>query len=71
MKLCKMDDYILHFLTGTMAFRSSRPPDKWKDANVLGAILEIENKFERKAAKDAAHARGDSGRMLQTKDCVR
>ena len=43
MKLCKMEHNILHFLTGTMAFRSSRSPDKWKDADVLGAILEIEN----------------------------
>jgi hypothetical protein len=53
--------YILHFLTGTMAFRGSRPSRRRSGADIPDAILEkcsaVTNRNARKAAKIDAYAR--------------
>ncbi len=38
-----MEHFILHFLTGTMAFRGSQPPPMRKGTGIPDAILENSN----------------------------
>jgi len=56
-----MDHIILHFLTGTMAFRSPPPRLGRKAAEILDAFLEKswneKNQNAGKAAKNAEYAR--------------